>query len=148
MRLVVDGTPIEIEADPDMPLLWALRDLAGKTGPKFGCGIAACGACTVHVGGEAVRSCITAVGDIADPVVTIEGLDPEGNHPVQRAWRDHNVPQCGFCQCGQIMNAAAFLASTKNPTDEQITEAMAGNICRCGCYQRIHAAVKSAGTGA
>jgi isoquinoline 1-oxidoreductase alpha subunit len=88
------------------------------------------------------------VGDIADPVVTIEGLDPEGNHAVQRAWRDHNVPQCGFCQCGQIMNAAAFLASTKNPTDEQITEAMAGNICRCGCYQRIHAAVKSAGTGA
>jgi isoquinoline 1-oxidoreductase alpha subunit len=148
ISLQVNGKQHEVDVPPDTPLLWVLRDTIGLTGTKYGCGIAACGACTVHVGGEAVRSCITAVGDISDPVVTIEGLDPEGNHPVQRAWRDHNVPQCGFCQCGQIMNAAAFLASTKNPTDEQITEAMAGNICRCGCYQRIHAAVKSAGTGA
>jgi isoquinoline 1-oxidoreductase subunit alpha len=148
ISLQVNGKQHEVDVPPDTPLLWVLRDVIGLTGTKYGCGIAACGACTVHVGGEAVRSCITAVGDIADPVVTIEGLDPEGNHPVQRAWRDHNVPQCGFCQCGQIMHAAAFLASTKNPTDEQITEAMAGNICRCGCYQRIHAAVKSAGTGA
>jgi isoquinoline 1-oxidoreductase alpha subunit len=148
ISLQVNGKQHEVDVPPDTPLLWVLRDTIGLTGTKYGCGIAACGACTVHVGGEAVRSCITAVGDISDPVVTIEGLDPEGNHPVQRAWRDHNVPQCGFCQCGQIMNAAAFLASTKNPTDEQITEAMAGNICRCGCYQRIHAAVKAAGTGA
>jgi isoquinoline 1-oxidoreductase subunit alpha len=148
ISLQVNGKQHDVDVSPDTPLLWVLRDVIGLTGTKYGCGIAACGACTVHVGGEAVRSCITAVGDIADPVVTIEGLDPEGNHAVQRAWRDHNVPQCGFCQCGQIMNAAAFLASTKNPTDEQITEAMAGNICRCGCYQRIHAAVKSAGTGA
>ncbi len=148
ISLQVNGKQHDVDVSPDTPLLWVLRDVIGLTGTKYGCGIAACGACTVHVGGEAVRSCITAVGDIADPVVTIEGLDPEGNHAVQRAWRDHNVPQCGFCQCGQIMNAAAFLALTKNPTDEQITEAMAGNICRCGCYQRIHAAVKSAGTGA
>ena len=148
ISLQVNGKQHDVDVSPDTPLLWVLRDVIGLTGTKYGCGIAICGACTVHVGGEAVRSCITAVGDIADPVVTIEGLDPEGNHPVQRAWRDHNVPQCGFCQCGQIMNAAAFLASTKNPTDEQITEAMAGNICRCGCYQRIHAAVKAAGTGA
>jgi isoquinoline 1-oxidoreductase alpha subunit len=148
ISLQVNGKQHDVDVSPDTPLLWVLRDVIGLTGTKYGCGIAACGACTVHVGGEAVRSCITAVGDISDPVVTIEGLDPEGNHPVQRAWRDHNVPQCGFCQCGQIMNAAAFLASTKNPTDEQITEAMAGNICRCGCYQRIHAAVKAAGTGA
>jgi isoquinoline 1-oxidoreductase alpha subunit len=148
ISLQVNGKQHDVDVSPDTPLLWVLRDVIGLTGTKYGCGIAVCGACTVHVGGEAVRSCITAVGDIADPVVTIEGLDPEGNHPVQRAWRDHNVPQCGFCQCGQIMHAAAFLASTKNPTDEQITEAMAGNICRCGCYQRIHAAVKSAGTGA
>ena len=133
ISLQVNGKQHDVDVSPDTPLLWVLRDVIGLTGTKYGCGIAAC---------------ITAVGDIADPVVTIEGLDPEGNHPVQRAWRDHNVPQCGFCQCGQIMNAAAFLASTKNPTDEQITEAMAGNICRCGCYQRIHAAVKSAGTGA
>src|SRR5688572_8453040 len=147
ISLQVNGKQHDVDVSPDTPLLWVLRDVIGLTGTKYGCGIAACGACTVHVGGEAMRSCITAVGDIADPVVTIEGLDPGGNHPVQRAWRDHNVPQCGFCQCGQIMHAAAFLASTKNPTDEQITEAMAGNICRCGCYQRIHAAVKSAGTG-
>jgi isoquinoline 1-oxidoreductase alpha subunit len=128
--------------------LWVIRDVIGLTGTKYACGIAACGACTVHVGGEAVRSCTMQVGDVDAPVITIEGLDPEGNHPVQKAWRDANVPQCGFCQTGQIMQAAAFLASTRNPTDQQIAEAMSGNICRCGCYQRIHAAVKAAGTGA
>jgi isoquinoline 1-oxidoreductase alpha subunit len=148
IAIQVNGQKHEVDVPPDTPLLWVLRDVIGLTGTKYGCGIAACGACTVHVGGEAVRSCVTAVGDVSDPVVTVEGLDPEGNHPVQRAWRDLNVPQCGFCQTGQIMHAAAFLATTKNPSDEQITEAMAGNICRCGCYQRIHAAVKTAGAGA
>ena len=144
----VNGKALNHSADPRTPLLWVLREQLGLTGTKYGCGIAQCGACTVHVGGEAVRSCVTAVGDVTDPVVTIEGLDAEGNHPVQRAWREINVPQCGFCQAGQIMQAAAFLADTKNPSDQQIDEAMSGNICRCGCYQRIHLAVKSAATGA
>jgi isoquinoline 1-oxidoreductase alpha subunit len=148
VTLTVNGKQHQVDVPPDTPLLWVIRDVIGLTGTKFGCGIAACGACTVHVGGQAVRSCITSVGDVGDPVVTIEGLDPEGNHPVQRAWRDANVPQCGFCQSGQIMQAAAFVASTRNPDDRQITEAMSGNICRCGCYQRIHAAVKAASTGA
>lgn len=148
VTLTVNGKRHQVDVPPDTPLLWVLRDVIGLTGTKFGCGIAACGACTVHVGGEAVRSCVTYIGDVSAPVTTIEGLDPEGNHPVQRAWRDANVPQCGFCQAGQIMQAAAFVASTKNPDDRQITEAMSGNICRCGCYQRIHAAVKAASTGA
>lgn len=148
IALVVNGERHELDVPPETPLLWVLRDVIGLTGTKYGCGIAQCGACTVHVGGQAVPSCVTLVGDVTEPVTTIEGLDPEGNHPVQRAWRDLNVPQCGFCQTGQIMQAAAFLASNRNPTDEQITEAMSGNICRCGCYQRIHAAVKAAGTGA
>jgi len=148
VTLTVNGQRHQVDVPPDTPLLWVIRDVIGLTGTKFGCGIAACGACTVHVGREAVRSCVTYVGDVTEPVTTIEGLDPEGNHPVQRAWRDANVPQCGFCQSGQIMQAAAFVASTRNPDDRQITEAMAGNICRCGCYQRIHAAVKAASTGA
>ncbi|GEO40272.1 isoquinoline 1-oxidoreductase alpha subunit [Skermanella aerolata] len=148
VTLTVNGKQHQVDVPPDTPLLWVIRDVIGLTGTKFGCGIAACGACTVHVGGQAVRSCITSVGDVGDPVTTIEGLDPDGNHPVQRAWRDANVPQCGFCQSGQIMQAAAFVASTRNPDDRQITEAMSGNICRCGCYQRIHAAVKAASTGA
>jgi isoquinoline 1-oxidoreductase alpha subunit len=147
VTLTVNGKRHQVDVPPDTPLLWVIRDVIGLTGTKFGCGIAACGACTVHVGGQAVRSCITSIGDVSEPVTTIEGLDPEGNHPVQRAWRDANVPQCGFCQAGQIMQAAAFVASTKNPDDRQITDAMAGNICRCGCYQRIHAAVKAASTG-
>jgi isoquinoline 1-oxidoreductase alpha subunit len=147
ISLTINGQSHSVDVPAEMPLLWVIRDLAGLTGTKYGCGIAQCGACTVHVGGQAVRSCVTAVGDIDGPVTTIEGLSPDGNHPVQRAWREHNVPQCGYCQTGQIMQAAAFLAETKGPTDEQITEAMAGNICRCGCYQRIHAAVKAAGTG-
>ena len=147
VTLTVNGKRHQVDVPPDTPLLWVIRDVIGLTGTKFGCGIAACGACTVHVGGQAVRSCITSVGDVSDPVTTIEGLDADGNHPVQRAWRDANVPQCGFCQSGQIMQAAAFVASTRNPDDRQITEAMSGNICRCGCYQRIHAAVKAASTG-
>ena len=147
ISLTVNEQRHEVDVPADMPLLWVIRDVVGLTGTKYGCGIAACGACAVHVGGEAVRSCITAVGDVDGPVTTIEGLDPEGNHPVQRAWRDHNVPQCGFCQTGHIMQAAAFLASTRNPTDQQVTEAMSSNLCHCGCYQRIHAAVKAAGTG-
>jgi isoquinoline 1-oxidoreductase alpha subunit len=148
ISLTINGQRHEVDVPPETPLLWVIRDVVGLTGTKYGCGIAQCGACTVHVGGQAVRSCVTAVGDVSDPVVTIEGLDPEGMHPVQRAWRDANVPQCGFCQAGQIMQAAAFLAETKNPSDQQIDEAMSGNICRCGCYQRIHAAVKAAATGA
>jgi isoquinoline 1-oxidoreductase alpha subunit len=148
IALVVNGQEHRVDVPPETPLLWVIRDVIGLTGTKYACGIAACGACTVHVGGEAVRSCTMPVGDVDAPVITIEGLDPEGNHPVQKAWRDANVPQCGFCQTGQIMQAAAFLASTRNPTDQQIAEAMSGNICRCGCYQRIHAAVKAAGTGA
>jgi isoquinoline 1-oxidoreductase alpha subunit len=128
-----------------MPLLWALRDLLGMTGTKYGCGIGACGACTVHLNGQAVRSCITAIGDVGDQqVTTIEGLSPEGTHPLQRAWIANNVPQCGYCQVGQIMQAAALLQTTPKPTDQQITDAMSGNICRCGTYQRIRTAIKQA----
>jgi isoquinoline 1-oxidoreductase alpha subunit len=147
IALTVNGQRHEVDVPPETPLLWVIRDVIGLTGTKYGCGIAACGSCTVHVGGDAVRSCITAVGDVSAPVTTIEGLDPNGDHPVQKAWRDLNVPQCGYCQTGQIMQAAAFLSTTKNPSDQQISDAMSGNICRCGCYQRIHAAVKAAGTG-
>jgi isoquinoline 1-oxidoreductase alpha subunit len=148
ISLTVNGRRHEVDVPAEMPLLWVVRDVIGLHGTKYGCGIAACGVCTVHVGGEAVRSCITAVGDVGDAeVTTIEGLHPTGDHPVQRAWRELNVPQCGFCQTGQIMQAAAFVASNRNPSDQQVSEAMAGNICRCGCYQRIHAAVKAAGTG-
>ena len=148
IALTVNGERHEVDVPSDMPLLWVLRDVIGLTGTKYGCGVAACGACTVHVDGEAVRSCVTAIGDVAGSVTTIEGLDAEGNHPVQRAWRDGNVPQCGFCQPGQIMQAAALLEANPRPGDAEIVEAMAGNICRCGCYQRILAAVKAAGTGA
>ena len=148
ISLTINGQSHSVDVPAEMPLLWVIRDLAGLTGTKYGCGIAQCGACTVHVGGQAVRSCVTAVGDVGDAeVTTIEGLHPTGDHPVQRAWREANVPQCGFCQTGQIMQAAAFVATTRNPTDEQVSDAMSGNICRCGCYQRIHAAVKAAGTG-
>jgi len=122
-----------------------LRDLLGITGTKYGCGIGACGACTVHLNGQAVRSCITSIGDVGDQeVTTIEGLSPDGTHPVQRAWIANNVPQCGYCQVGQIMQAAALLKDTSKPTDQQITDAMSGNICRCGTYQRIRAAIKQA----
>ncbi|MEM1039941.1 MAG: (2Fe-2S)-binding protein [Pseudomonadota bacterium] len=145
MRLTVNGKPIEIDADPDMPLLWALRDLAGIKGPKFGCGIAACGACTVLVDGVAQRSCSLAVGDVDGQVTTIDGL-AIGNtlHRVQAAWVAEQVPQCGYCQSGQIMSAVALLNETPNPTDEDINASMAGNLCRCGTYPQIRAAIKRA----
>jgi len=145
INLRVNGTTRAVDADPAMPLLWALLDLLGMTGTKYGCGIGACGACTVHLNGQAVRSCITAIGDVGDQqVTTIEGLSPEGTHPLQRAWIANNVPQCGYCQVGQIMQAAALLQTTPKPTDQQITDAMSGNICRCGTYQRIRTAIKQA----
>jgi isoquinoline 1-oxidoreductase subunit alpha len=147
-KLRVNGVERTFEGDPAMPLLWYLRDELGLTGTKFGCGIAACGACTVHVNGEAQRACVTPVSTLEGKnVVTIEGLSETGDHPVQRAWRDANVPQCGYCQSGQIMQAAAFLAKTPHPTDEQINQAMAGNICRCGTYVRIRAAIHAAAKG-
>jgi isoquinoline 1-oxidoreductase alpha subunit len=144
-NLRLNGSTRAVDADPAMPLLWAVRDLLGLTGTKFGCGIGACGACTVHLNGQAVRSCITAIGDVGDQeITTIEGLSPDGTHPVQRAWVANNVPQCGYCQAGQIMQAAALLKDTPKPTDQQITDAMSGNVCRCGTYQRIRAAIKAA----
>ena len=146
--LTVNGKQHDVDVPAEMPLLWVIRDVIGLTGTKYGCGVAACGACTVHIDGEAIRSCVTSVGDVAGAVTTIEGLDPDGNHPVQRAWREGSVPQCGFCQPGQIMQAAALLGSSPHPKDDEIVDIMSGNICRCGCYQRILAAVKTAGTGA
>ena len=144
-NLRLNGGTRVVDADPAMPLLWALRDLLGLTGTKYGCGIGACGACTVHLNGQAVRSCITSIGDVGDQeITTIEGLSPDGAHPVQRAWIANNVPQCGYCQAGQIMQAAALLKDTPKPTDQQITDAMSGNLCRCGTYQRLRAAIKAA----
>lgn len=149
LSLEINGEHRTFDGDPSMPLLWYLRDELGLTGTKFGCGIAECGSCTVHIDGAAARSCITPMSGVADrKVTTIEGLSPDGTHPVQKAWDEMNVPQCGYCQAGQIMQAAALLNGNKNPTEKQIFEAMAGNICRCGCYQRITAAVKAAITGA
>ncbi len=149
MNLSVNGQRQSFDGDPSMPLLWYLRDELGLTGTKFGCGIAECGACTVHVDGEAVRACVTPMSGVADrKVMTIEGLSTDGSHPVQKAWHALNVPQCGYCQAGQIMQAAALLAANKTPSEAEINETMAGNICRCGCYQRITAAVKAAATGA
>jgi isoquinoline 1-oxidoreductase alpha subunit len=149
VKLSVNGEEHSFDGDPSMPLLWYLRDELGLTGTKFGCGLALCGACTVHVDGQATRACITAISDVnGRSVTTIEGLDPAGDHPVQKAWRAFNVPQCGYCQSGQIMQAAALLASSKNPSEAEILSVMSGNICRCGCYQRITAAIKSAATGA
>ena len=145
LTITVNGRAHHFDGDPGTPLLWYLRDELGLTGTKFGCGIAACGACTVHVDGQAVRACVTPVSAAAGyRVVTIEGLSPDGAHPVQRAWVEHNVPQCGYCQSGQMMQAAALLAHTPQPTDEQIDAAMAGNICRCGTYMRIRAAIRDA----
>jgi len=149
VKLRVNGQEQAYDGDRSMPVLWYLRDELGLTGTKYGCGVALCGACTVHVDGEAARACITTLTDVAGrAVTTIEGLDRDGNHSVQKAWRALNVPQCGYCQAGQIMQAAALLATTKNPSEEEITSAMSGNICRCGCYQRITAAIKAAATGA
>lgn len=145
MRLIVDGKPTEINADPEMPLLWALRDIAGKTGPKFGCGIAMCGACTVHVGGLPVRSCSLPLGQVDGDVLTIEGLAQDGKlHPVQQAWLEEQVAQCGYCQAGQIMSAVALLDQVADPTDDDIDAAMSGNLCRCGTYPKIRAAIKKA----
>jgi isoquinoline 1-oxidoreductase alpha subunit len=149
VKLRVNGQERSYDGDPSMPLLWYLRDELGLTGTKYGCGAALCGACTVHVDGEATRACITTLNDVSSrQVTTIEGLEPNGMHPVQKAWRTLSVPQCGYCQAGQIMQAAALLASVKNPSEEEINDAMSGNICRCGCYQRITAAIKAAATGA
>ena len=149
VKLRVNGQEQSFDGDPSMPLLWYLRDELGLTGAKYGCGVALCGACAVHIDGQATRACITAISDLGGrSVTTIEGLDANGNHPVQKAWRTLNVPQCGYCQAGQIMQAAALLATTKNPSEAEINDAMSGNICRCGCYQRITAAIKAAATGA
>jgi isoquinoline 1-oxidoreductase alpha subunit len=144
--LIVNGKERPVDADPAMPLLWVLRDLLGLTGTKYGCGIGQCGACTVHLGGQAVRSCRVTLGEAAGrEVTTIEGL--ADNHPVQRAWTQLNVPACGFCQAGQMMQAAAFIRQRTDPNEEEIVQAMAGNLCRCGTYQRIVAAVRSAAGG-
>ncbi|WP_394850855.1 (2Fe-2S)-binding protein [Pendulispora brunnea] len=141
----VNGTEQKLDVDPDMPLLWALRDMVGLTGTKYGCGQALCGACVVHLNGEPVRSCVTPISRAAGgTVLTIEGLSPDGNHPLQKAWVELGVPQCGFCQSGQIMSAAALLAKKPHPTDAEIDESLAGNLCRCGTYTRIRAAVKKA----
>jgi isoquinoline 1-oxidoreductase subunit alpha len=145
VTFTLNGSRRTFDGDPDMPLLWFLRDEAGLTGTKFGCGGGFCGACTVHLDGQAVRSCQMTMGTLAGhKVVTIEGLGGGQDHPVQRAWIDANVAQCGYCQVGQIMQAAALLAATSKPTDAQIDAAMAGNVCRCGTYQRIRAAIKTA----
>ena len=144
-RLTVNGTEREVDLPGEVPLLWALRDGLGLTGTKYGCGVAACGACTVHVAGEAVRSCQVALADVWGPVTTIEGLGtPEAPHPVQAAWIEAQAAQCGYCQSGQIMQAAALLAATPDPTEEEIDAAMGGNLCRCGAYPAIRAAIRAA----
>jgi isoquinoline 1-oxidoreductase alpha subunit len=148
ISLNVNGNDVSVDVPAEMPLLWAIRDVIGLPGTKYGCGAGLCGACTVHLDGKAVRSCMTSVSDaVGKPVVTIEGLNADGNHPVQIAWRELNVPQCGFCQAGQIMQASALLDENPNPSDQEILDGMQGNICRCGCYQRIVAAVRYASTG-
>ncbi|MEQ8802012.1 (2Fe-2S)-binding protein [Haliea sp.] len=144
MKLTINGNLTELEAEPDMPLLWALRDLLGLRGTKYGCGKGLCGACTVHLDGQPRRSCQLTVADAANgEITTIEGLSAEGAHPLQQAWREYNVPQCGYCQAGQLMSASALLASNPEPSDEEINTAMAGNLCRCGTYPRIRTAIKS-----
>ncbi|SCX98023.1 (2Fe-2S)-binding protein [Paracoccus tibetensis] len=145
MEIIVNGTSHRLSADPDMPLLWALRDILGLTGTKYGCGAAACGACTVHQGGRAVLSCQLLLGDVAGEITTIEGLGtPEAPHPVQAAWIEQQVAQCGYCQSGQIMAAAALLAGNPAPSDDEIDAAMEVNLCRCATYPRIRAAIRSA----
>lgn len=144
-KLTVNGRATSVDVPADMPLLWVLRDVLNLKGTKFGCGIAQCGCCTVHLDGEPVRSCVTEISAAAGKhVTTLEGLSPDGTHPVQLAWREFDVPQCGYCQAGQIMSAAALLAKNPKPTDPQIDEAMAGNLCRCGTYLRIRQAIHKA----
>ena len=143
VKLTINGTSHDVDVEPDTPLLWVIRDTIGMTGTKYGCGIAQCGACTVHLNGQAMRSCQAPVGSLAGvKITTIEGLG--GAHPLQRSWVKLDVPQCGYCQSGQIMSAVALLAKTPKPTDADIDAAMSGNICRCGTYQRIRAAIKDA----
>ncbi|HEY6292645.1 MAG TPA: (2Fe-2S)-binding protein [Terriglobia bacterium] len=145
IQLKINGANHSFDGDPEMPLMWYLRDVLGLTGTKFGCGIGLCGACTVHQDGKAIRSCNTPVKAAAGAeIMTIEGLGANGLHPVQKAWMAQNVPQCGYCQAGQIMQAVALLKSKPHPTDQDINDGMAGNICRCGTYQRIRAAIKGA----
>ncbi|MDH3420005.1 MAG: (2Fe-2S)-binding protein [Gammaproteobacteria bacterium] len=144
-KLTINGTDHEVDVEPETPLLWVLRDTVGLTGTKFGCGIAQCGACTVHLDGQPVRSCSTAAASaVGREITTIEGLSPDSSHPLQRAWVEHTVPQCGYCQSGQIMSAAALLSRNPNPSDSEIDAAMAGNLCRCGTYSRIRAAIHRA----
>ncbi|MCR9186506.1 MAG: (2Fe-2S)-binding protein [Halieaceae bacterium] len=145
VKLTVNGTQRELDCEPDMPLLWALRDLLQLRGTKYGCGKGLCGACTVHLDGQARRSCQVTVADASGAAITtIEGLSTDGQHPLQQAWREHNVPQCGYCQPGQIMAASALLAANPGASDDDIRNTMSGNLCRCGTYPRIHAAIKSA----
>lgn len=145
ITFALNGKSQSVDVDPQMPLLWVLRDTLNMTGTKFGCGMALCGACTVHINGEAARSCITPISAVSGKkITTIEGLSEEGNHPVQQAWIEIDVPQCGYCQCGQIMSAAALLTKKPNPTDSDIDDFMSGNICRCGTYQRIRKAIHRA----
>jgi isoquinoline 1-oxidoreductase alpha subunit len=145
VNLTINGSKKSFEIDPQMPLLWLIRDFANLTGTKYGCGIAQCGACTVHLDGMAVRSCSLPASTVNNKsIVTIEGLSKDGTHPLQLAWQKEDVPQCGYCQAGQIMSAAALLKRNPQPSDEEITNAMTGNLCRCGTYQRIHKAIKRA----
>ena len=149
IKLTINDQPTELDVSEDMPLLWALRDVAKLTGSKYGCGKGICGACTVHIDGQPMRSCITPMAYAkGKTITTIEGLSENGDHPVQKAWQDLNVAQCGYCQTGQIMSATALLQNNANPTDEDINSAMAGNICRCGTYPRIRAAIKQAAQAA
>ena len=145
----INGESHSVDDDSTIPLLWYLRDRAGLTGTKFGCGVAQCGACTVHVDGVATRSCVTPASALDGArITTIEGLSENGDHPVQAAWKEHDVPQCGYCQSGQIMQAVSLLSENPNPSDDDIDAAMQGNICRCGTYPRIRAAIKTAAGGA
>jgi aerobic-type carbon monoxide dehydrogenase small subunit (CoxS/CutS family) len=145
ISLIVNGKRYHVDVSPDTPLLWVIRENLGLTGTKYGCGMSLCGACTVHVNGQAIRSCVTPVSSVeGKEIITIEGLSADGNHPVQRAWIAEDVPQCGFCHSGQIMSAAALLAENPKPSDADIDDAMSGNICRCGTYQRIRRAIHQA----
>jgi len=146
-RLTVNGRQQTVDVPADMPLLWVLRDTLNLKGTKFGCGVGACGACTVHINGEARRACQTQVSTVNQAVTTIEGLSADGSHPLQKAWTEVDVPQCGYCQAGQLMSAAALLARTPRPTDAQINTAMTGNVCRCGTYLRIREAIHLAANG-